>query len=639
MRTPERLLESRAFAVLVDGDELIGRPALASLFASRFGPGDDATLVIAVDDARTDAMMSGLQEALDAAGLDGDALPDLLVLPTPSGTVDPRAAPELAAILSEDAAPSALEGLPVIGLGGGPRLDGLAASHRAAAAVRAGLPAGFGTGASYTPRVPPEYFDDAGRADAHIVHQPDVYALAAHLGGLLGASHVIDVGCGAAEKLLPLGERFKLVGLDLGLNLETCRRRHPEHTWLEFDAERDPPPPLPPALLSRSVLVCADVIEHLVDPTGLLLALRALLDHAPVALLSTPERVLVRGAGDQGPPANAAHVREWALDELAALATAAGLPPTFAGLTVNNDRDLEKKTSLLVLERDERRVVAPAPAEFEVTAIVPAFNEADVIESTLRALDEQGVRIHLVDNWSEDDTVARAEALGLGDRLTVERFPHDGPSGTYDWEALLRHTEELAATLDTDWVIHQDADEIRLAPWEGVTMRDALHHVRALGYDAVDHTVLVFHPVDARDFTPGDDLRERLRHFEFGARAGHFLQVKAWDARAAGRVDLAHDGGHTARFDGAAGVPVQVPAAALPRALPGSRGAQGLRRAPCALERRGARARLAPPVRRPRAGPPVRARRRGAGRLRRGLRAALPRGAPVGDRDRPALGS
>ncbi len=548
MPAPDRLLESRAFAVLADGDELIARPALAALFASRFGPEDEATLVIAVDDARTDATVSGLQDALDAAGLEDGALPDLLVLPTPGGAVDPRMAPELAAILTEGR--PALEGLPVIGLGGAARLDALAAAHHAASVVRPGLPAGFGTGASYTPRVPPEYFDDAGRADAHIVHQPDVYALAAHLGARLGATHVIDIGCGAAEKLLPLGDHFRLIGLDLGLNLERCRVRHPEHTWLEFDAERDPPPLLPPALLARSVLVCADVIEHLVDPTGLLLALRALLEHAPVALLSTPERVLVRGAGDQGPPANAAHVREWALDELVALASAAGVPPAFAGLTVNNDRDLEKKTSLLVLEREQRRVVPPAPPEFTVTAIVPAYNEADVIASTLLALDEQGVRIHLVDNWSDDDTVARAEALGLGDRLTVERFPPGGPSGSYDWEALLRRTEELAATLDTDWVIHQDADEIRLAPWEGATLRDALHHVGELGFNAVDHTVLVFHPTEDSAFAPGDDVREHLRHFEFGARPGHFAQIKAWSARAAGRVELAASGGHDADFPG-----------------------------------------------------------------------------------------
>ncbi len=549
MPEPERLLEARSFAVLADGDELIARPALAALFAARFGPDDEATLVIAVDEARTETTMTGLQDALAAAGLEDDALPDLLVLPTPSGVLDPRVAPELAAVLTEDDVAPELEAVPRIGLGGAARLDALAAAHRAATALHPALPAGYGTGATYTPRIPPDYFDDAGRADAHIVHQPDVYALAAHLGVLHGATHVIDVGCGAAEKLLPLAGRFKLIGLDIGLNLRRTRARSPEHTWLEFDAERDPPPALPPSLLARSVIVCADVIEHLADPTGLLLALRALLEHAPVALLSTPERVLVRGADDQGPPANVAHVREWALDELVALTSAAGLAPTFAGLTVNNDRDLEKKTSLLVLEGEVRRRVEPAPPGFTVTAIVPAFNEADVIASTLRALDEQGVRIHLVDNWSTDDTVARAEALGLGERLTVERFPHEGPSGSYDWEALLRHTEDLATGLGTDWVIHQDADEIRLAPWEGVTLRDALFHVQEQGFTAVDHTVLVFHPTEASAFAPGDDVRDHLRHFEFGARSGHFVQVKAWRT-GAGRVDLAGSGGHEVQFPG-----------------------------------------------------------------------------------------
>ena len=42
---PQRLLEARAFAVLVDADELIARPALAALFASRFGPDGSITTV------------------------------------------------------------------------------------------------------------------------------------------------------------------------------------------------------------------------------------------------------------------------------------------------------------------------------------------------------------------------------------------------------------------------------------------------------------------------------------------------------------------------------------------------------------------------------------------------------------------
>ena len=55
-----------------------------------------------------------------------------------------------------------------------------------------------------------------------------------------------------------------------------------------------------------------------------------------------------------------------------------------------------------------------------------------------------------------------------------------------------------------------------------------------LGFNAVDHTVLVFHPTEDSAFAAGDDVREHLRHFEFGARPGHFAQIKAWSARRRG---------------------------------------------------------------------------------------------------------
>jgi hypothetical protein len=59
------------------------------------------------------------------------------------------------------------------------------------------------------------------------------------------------------------------------------------------------------------------VIEHLVDPRPLARALAALVGRAAAVVISTPERVLTRGAADRGPPANQCHVREWALDEFA----------------------------------------------------------------------------------------------------------------------------------------------------------------------------------------------------------------------------------------------------------------------------------------------------------------------------------
>ena len=174
-----------------------------------------------------------------------------------------------------------------------------------------------------------------------------------------------------------------------------------------------------------------------------------------------------------------------------------------------------------------------------------------MIASTLLALDEQGVRIHLVDNWSDDDTVARAEALGLGDRLTVERFPHGGPSGTYDWEALLRHTEELAATLDTDWV---DPPGRRRDPARPLGGRDAPRRAAPRGRARLQrrrpHRARVPPHRGLAPSRPATTSASTCATSSSARAPATSLQVKAWSARAARRVELAASGGHDADFPG-----------------------------------------------------------------------------------------
>ena len=74
----------------------------------------------------------------------------------------------------------------------------------------------------YAERPDPVYFADTLPGD--IVHQPDVYAHAAPLATRLGATRIVDVGCGTAGKLLALADRFELTGIDYGPNIEQCPR-------------------------------------------------------------------------------------------------------------------------------------------------------------------------------------------------------------------------------------------------------------------------------------------------------------------------------------------------------------------------------------------------------------------------------
>jgi hypothetical protein len=541
------VLGARAFAVIADADELLARPALLAAYAGAFGPDADATLVLAA--GHVEALLASFPAAAAAAGLEEDELPDVLALGVGSlGDASERLAAQIHAVLSEVRHAGVWADLPHCSVADRERLRRLGELHWELARIRADLPEHLALPPAYVHRTVPEYFDDVRRADADIVHQPDVYGAAAALARRTGATHIVDIGCGAAEKLLALAPEFHLIGVDFGENLEHCRLAYPRHTWLRWDIEREPLPELPVALLRRAVVVCADVIEHLVDPAGLLCGLRRLASDVQAIVLSTPDRVRVRGPLDPGPPQNPAHVREWTLEELTALLDAGGLRPAFAGHTINNNRQRLKRTSIAIVDPRRGGPIEAAPDDFRVTAVLPAFNEADIIEHSVRRLVAQGVRVHVVDNWSSDDTVARVEALGLGDRVQVERFPADGPSATYDWAALLRNTERIAPGLGDGWVIHQDVDEVRESPWPGVGLRDALYHVQRCGFNAIDHTVIDFVSVDD-DFVDGSDFERHMRHFRFGDRPGHFVQVKAWRA-GSGPVDLASSGGHDARFPG-----------------------------------------------------------------------------------------
>ena len=406
---------------------------------------------------------------------------------------------------------------------------------------------GFCIKAGYIPRPSTPYCDDVLSNSDGIVHQPEVYQFSAYLGGRFGCTEMIDLGCGSGNKLAEISRQFRMVGVDFGENIKRFRESYQGAIGLEHDLSREPLRITDRELIKRSVVVCSDVIEYLPNPVPLLQTIHDLMQDAPVGIITTPERDRVRGPDHFGPPNNDHHVREWNLPEFERLLREVGLNVAFIGLTVNNDRDWAKRTIIAVLRQQGTENIYCAPPDFRVRAFMCAYNEEDVIPETLGYLTEQGVEVHLIDNWSTDRTVERA-ARFLGRGLhAITKFPPEGPSSTYDWHALLTHVEDLSFRSRANWCIHYDADEIRESPWPQVRLRDALYRVEREGFNAVDHTCVVFHPTTQQ---PAVDLAiDRFAWFEFGKRPGHFSQIKAWK-RPNIRVRLAESGGHSADFLG-----------------------------------------------------------------------------------------
>lgn len=178
-----------------------------------------------------------------------------------------------------------------------------------------------------------------------------------------------------------------------------------------------------------------------------------------------------------------------------------------------------------------------------VTAIICAYNEADILPWTLKHLREQGVWSHVIDNWSKDQTWEIASEYAD----SCERFPAKGPTGTYDWDDLLRRVETLAeSTLRGTWCMHHDADEIRISDRPGETLKEAVTRINNCDYTAINFRVVNFAPT--RDGWDGSQNPEEFfTHHEEHSSYDRQLHVKAW--KNLGPVDLHSRGGHEAWFD------------------------------------------------------------------------------------------
>ncbi len=223
-------------------------------------------------------------------------------------------------------------------------------------------------------------FWEEGTAANDVRYQDPVYRWAARLAQDIDHLPVLDVGCGGGHKLVhrvgAVTDRF--TGADQPSGIELAESTFPGRDWLAGDLEDDTFWGLLASRRARLV-ICSDVIEHLVEPRDLLRRLRQVAGAGGRILLSTPDRSRLEGVDPLGPPRNPRHVREWSADELALLCESAGfrvveqrhlLPRSYSATRVDLNRTVyrllsrrpvpDRRSSLALLL--EPVVVDDAPA-------------------------------------------------------------------------------------------------------------------------------------------------------------------------------------------------------------------------------------------------------------------------------------
>lgn len=138
-------------------------------------------------------------------------------------------------------------------------------------------------------------------------HQKEVYLLALDVLHKFNLNSVIDIGTGSGYKLIKYFKSWPFIGVDLPPTVAWLNKKHPQYDWREWC-------PSLFATCNAELLICSDVIEHIEEPDFFLQSLQCF-STVKKFVISTPDRELVRGPRDIGPPANPAHYREWTRKE------------------------------------------------------------------------------------------------------------------------------------------------------------------------------------------------------------------------------------------------------------------------------------------------------------------------------------
>ena len=192
----------------------------------------------------------------------------------------------------------------------------------------------------------PEYYLDEV-IDETLIWQPQIYSLGLEMMLRSGIKNLIDIGSGNGKKLKQfLDAGINVHVFDFGDNLKFIAQEYNSYKNiflhecnLEFSI-----PELDDSIISDSLIIASDVIEHIIEPHYFLKWLQSYSKKAPLMIISTPDRDKIRGYGSLKSPDNKAHVREWNLNEFRCLLQEYLISNTLCGYTTVNNKYIDRST-------------------------------------------------------------------------------------------------------------------------------------------------------------------------------------------------------------------------------------------------------------------------------------------------------
>lgn len=173
-----------------------------------------------------------------------------------------------------------------------------------------------------------------------------------------------------------------------------------------------------------------------------------------------------------------------------------------------------------------------------VVAILAIRDERPYLANCLHHLVENGIAFAVIDNGSSDrPTDILREPRFASSLVAYQQLPF---KGVFDLTEQLLAKQRLSETLDLDWVIHLDADEIMHSYRDSESLREAVERLDTQGWEVINFDEFVFLPVE-HDYVINCDGTQPLRHYYFFEPYKPRL-MRAWKKRL--NLSNVYAGGH-----------------------------------------------------------------------------------------------
>jgi len=169
-----------------------------------------------------------------------------------------------------------------------------------------------------------------------------------------------------------------------------------------------------------------------------------------------------------------------------------------------------------------------------ITAILSSRNEWPYLPFLLSYLEGEAVKVIVIDNDSEDSTVAELESGRYPNVVKVVRLPY---AGIYDHSALLEAKMKEARSVSEGWIVNHDADELMQSPDRFGGLRAEIELADRRGFNAINLQEAVMLPVDVNS---DRYLENNLNYYYF--RPFPVRLVRIWKAGLSGSME--RTGGH-----------------------------------------------------------------------------------------------